>query len=192
MPAAFSASKPARKAWIVPLSSPAGAREDAPVGIERAGRVLPVDEPGFGQRRAHRRLEGIGDPALLAHGLAVIMRIEENGAHGAGNFHFRKDGRRRVGRGCEDLRCEAAGLQQALDIGRVLLDIGDVGRDIGQREQIHEIEDDLFLMRLAPGAHLVGDRVGVCGVGCRERQCQCCNDAFHGLALRIPPDSYSL
>ena len=38
--------------------------------------------------------------------------------------------------------------QQAFDVGGVLLDVGDRGRDVGHREQRHEVGDDRFLVRL--------------------------------------------
>ena len=69
--------------------------------------------------------------------------------------------------------------KQAFDVGGVLLDIGDVGGDVGHRQQREEIGDDLFFVRLAVGADFVGDRIGMCCVRCGDGEDGRGDDAFH-------------
>jgi hypothetical protein len=110
------------------------AGEEPPIRIEGASRILPVDGLGLGKGGAHRRLKRARDPALLADRLAVIVCVEEHRTLRARDLHLGEDRRRRAGLSGQEAGLEAARLQLALDVGRVLLDVGDVGRDVGHRK----------------------------------------------------------
>ena len=79
-------------------------------------------------------------------GLAVVVSVELDGAARTGGAQLGEYGRGRIGSGREDLGREAACLELRLDVGGVLLHVRDRGRDIGHRQQRHEVTDDLLLV----------------------------------------------
>ena len=144
------------------------AGEDPPLRIERPLDVREVHllHPLAQRAGAHHRFEGIGEPPLLTHGLAVVVGVEHHRPLRPGDAQVAEEGRGRAGGRRETAHLEAPAAEHLRQTVGVLLDVGDAGGDVGQGEQVRQLAHDLLLVRGTVRPHLVaGSGRGLRGPG---------------------------
>src|SRR6478672_379054 len=99
------------------------------------------------------------------------MRVENQGAAGAGSFPLTVDDRRYSWIRClEQTRREFASLHHGHDSGSIATNIFAITRDIWYGEQIHELAEDFVLVRPAIISHRTGAERGCMGEQQGEEQ----------------------
>ena len=119
---------------------------------------------------------GIRFPALL-HGrrLDVVMRVEQKRPGGARGFQFGVDDW--VTGGLEQFGSETAALEHRAQVSCVAADARTVGGNVWNREQVHQLGDDLLAFGDDPAAN----------VGLRRRRCHRCSREHCGKRERAAP-----
>src|SRR5690348_3307744 len=145
-----------------------GARVKPPIVLVAAfllwkGNQFAAGVDGIGAQGGDEGLST--SPFFGVDGLAVIVRIKNNGALGARGVEFAEDYRATTLCGGEQLDAEAARFEHLLDQVGVASDVGSVGGDVGDGEELHKFADDFDFVGLAVltdggGGGLAG--VGVC------------------------------
>ena len=85
-------------------------------------------------------------PGLRVGRLAVVVRVEDHRARGAGRGEFGEDDRPAL-RNLEEPHAEASPLKHRLEPIGVPADVGLVRRDVGNRQQVDKFLDDRLLVR---------------------------------------------
>src|SRR5260221_11321725 len=115
---------------------------------------------GFDGVVAKNGSEGrLGGPGGWIDGVAVIVRIENNGMRCAFCVEFAEDdGTAPLNR--KKMRFDAACLEHFLEAGGVFFDIRSVASDVGNSEEFAEFADNAVLVSEAVGANLFDDVFG--------------------------------
>jgi hypothetical protein len=140
-----------------------GASVDAPLGIDGALPRLERDRPAGRRVRHHnhRRERRLVRPLGRHDRLAVVMKIERERARRRRCAALHQHERRAGGR--HHATSEVTMLEHRHQRVGVAADIGGVGGDVRDREQVEELVKNLRLVLRAPGVH-ARERI-VCGGG---------------------------
>src|SRR4029453_3739194 len=97
-------------------------------------------------------------PRLHVHRLAVVVAIEEYRSRGAGDVERAIN--ERIAARFEDLGGKSSSPEQTAQVLGVAPDVRAVGGDVGNRERLEQLTDDLFLMRVDVSRHAGGEGGG--------------------------------
>ena len=128
-----------------------GPRVEAPFAAELgdAFRVCDLLAAAIDTSCAKNRCERIGlSPGLRVYRLTVVVAVEEQGRRRARHTKIAVD--QRVARRLEDLGRETARREHAAEVFGIATDVGAIGGDVRDREQIDQLADDRLLMTVNP------------------------------------------